>query len=241
MNFKKKPILGMLHMYGQEQAEDYASDEIDIFIEEGVDGFILENYHGGMKEVRQVLDWIDEVDENILKGINILPNEVKTAYELAAAYKLDFIQFDRVGGNYQGHNSFDWQTFVTFRRRFPEIKILGGVWPKYYKPVKGSDLVEDFMEAQNHCDAIVVTGAGTGKETPLDKVKSFKRMAGDNLPIIIGAGLTPENVAEQLPFADGAIVGSCFKKHGATTNPINRTLVKEFMAEVNKCRVNTLL
>ncbi len=55
-------------------------------------------------------------------------------------------------------------------------------------------------------------------------------------PLIIGAGLTPENVAEQLVHADGAIVGSTFKKLGKTTNPVNRELVREFMSEVKKIR-----
>ena len=38
MDFKKKPILGMLHMYGGEQASSYADKEIEIFEKEGVDG-----------------------------------------------------------------------------------------------------------------------------------------------------------------------------------------------------------
>ena len=225
----------MIHMYGQEQASDYAEKEIDIFEQEGVDGFILENYHGGLKEIRQVLSWIDEIPGNMLKGINILPNDIVTAYELAAAYKLDFIQFDYVAGSYERTAPFDYQNFWRFRTRFPEIKILGGVWPKYYEPVKSSNLSEDIIDAQNNCDAIVVTGAGTGKETPLDKIIQFKRMVGTT-PLIIGAGLTPENVAEQLVHADGAIVGSTFKKLGKTTNPVNRELVREFMSEVKKIR-----
>lgn len=225
----------MIHMYGSEQASDYAREEINIFQQEGVDGFILENYHGGLNEIRQALEWIDEIPDRMIKGINILPNEIVTAYELAAAYKLDFIQLDYISGAYEGASEFDIKTYLKFRNRFPDIKILGGVWPKYYEPVSGSKLWEDIGMAQERCDAIVVTGAGTGKETPLDKIKEFKKLAGAT-PIIIGAGLTSENVAEQLIHADGAIVGSTFKKFGKTTNPINRELVKEFMAEVNKIR-----
>lgn len=225
----------MIHMYGSEQAANYADKEIEIFEQEGVDGFILENYHGTLKEIRQVLSWIDEIPGNMLKGINILPNDIVTAYELAAAYKLDFIQFDYVAGSYERTAQFDHQTFIRFRDRFPEIKILGGVWPKYYEPEAGSKLWEDIEAAQGRCDAIVVTGAGTGKETPLDKIKQFRELAGAT-PLIIGAGLTPENAIEQLIHADGAIVGSTFKKLGKTTNPVDRILVKEFMNEVKKVR-----
>ncbi len=235
MNFNKKPIIGMIHMYGSEQAADYAREEVNIFQQEGVDGFILENYHGDLREIRQALEWIDEIPDNMLKGINILPNEIVTAYELAAAYRLDFIQLDYISGTYERASEFDIKNYLKFRNRFPDIKILGGVWPKYYEPVSGSKLWEDIETAQERCDAIVVTGTGTGKETPLDKIKEFKKLAGET-PIIIGAGLTPENVREQLIHADGAIVGSTFKKFGKTTNPINRELVKDFMSEVNKIR-----
>lgn len=82
----------------------------------------------------------------------------------------------------------------------------------------------------NLCDAVVVTGAGTGKETPLDKIKAFRKILGD-FPLIIGAGLTADNI-EQMQYADGAIVGSYFKPSGVTTAKVDRLLVKEFMSKV---------
>jgi predicted TIM-barrel enzyme len=55
-------------------------------------------------------------------------------------------------------------------------------------------------------------------------------------PLIVGAGLTHLNVAEQLTIADGAIVGSCFKTANLTTQKIQSNLVKQFMDEVIKLR-----
>jgi membrane complex biogenesis BtpA family protein len=249
MDFKKKPILGMLHLFGGENVMDRTDDEITIFEEEGVDGYIIENYGGGMEEVRKVLSFIEEFDQydTMYKGINILPNEFEVAYALAAAYKLDFIQLDYISGTYENPRRpsekihLNVPHFKKFRDRFPEIKILGGVHPKYYTPVEGSSLMIDLEDAQERCDAIVVTGAGTGKETPLDKIKDFKGFLGNSLPVIIGAGLDEFNVEEQLAHADGAIVGSYFKTNGQATGKVEKDRVRDFMAKVNKHRVKALL
>jgi predicted TIM-barrel enzyme len=249
MDFNKKPILGMLHMYGGKNAADIMDDELTIFEEEDVDGYIIENYGGGMEEVRKGLQMIEEFDkfDSMYKGINILPNNFELAYALAATYKLDFIQLDYIAGVYENSRNpnqpikLDRDNFKRFRDRFPDIKILGGVHPKYYVPVKGSSLMVDLENAQDLCDAIVVTGAGTGKETPIDKIRDFKGFVGNNLPIIIGAGLDEFNVEEQLAEADGAIVGSYLKTNGQATGKIERDRVRDFMAKVNKHRVKTML
>lgn len=225
----------MIHLYGQEQSTDYAITEINILQECGVDGFIVENYHGNISDVKKTLSEIDGLYDNMYKGINILPNDFKTAYELASLHKLDFIQLDYVSGSYDNVTDFDFESFLLFRDKYPNIKILGGVWPKYYTPKFDSNLEDDILNATKLCDSIVVTGSGTGKETPLDKIKKFKLLSGDT-PTIIGAGLNTSNVSEQLFYADGAIVGSCFKMYGRTTNSISKVLVNEFMKEVNKLR-----
>jgi len=249
MDFNKKPILGMLHMYGRENATNIMDDELTIFEEEGVDGYIIENYGGGIEEVRKGLQMIHEFEkfDSMYKGINILPNNFELAYALAATYKLDFIQLDYIAGTYENNRypkqpiKLDIDNFQRFRDRFPEIKVLGGVHPKYYEPVAGSNFMVDLEEAQYLCDAIVVTGAGTGKQTPLDKIKDFKKFSGNHLPVIIGAGLDEFNVEEQLVHADGGIIGSYLKTNGQATGKVEKNRVRDFMAKVNRHRVNTML
>lgn len=214
MNFNNKPIFGMIHLSGENKS-DRADKEITIFEEEGVDGIILENYHGSIEDVKKVLSWRDEVNSDLKYGINILPNEYELAFAFADVYGLDFIQMDYVAGKYKYLDGpdknaiLDLQNYERFRKKYSHITVLGGVWPKYYIPLPGSVLKDDIEDGFERADAIVVTGEGTGKETPLDKIKEFKYIAGKR-PIIIGAGLDSSNVGEQLSFADGAIVGSCF-------------------------------
>jgi predicted TIM-barrel enzyme len=237
MNFKKKPIIGMIHLSGGlDLMVPRALAEIDIFVEEGIDACILENYHGDIFGVEATLEALSKLPKkNIEYGINILPNDFERAIEIAVEYGCTFIQLDYIAGNYVRSGGLNVSKFLDVINKFPMIQVLGGVWPKYYQPVEGSVLATDLKQGCDLANAIVVTGTGTGKETPLDKIKEFKTIIGEH-PLIIGAGLDTSNVAEQLPFADGAIVGSCFKPYKRTQEMISRELVKEFMTEVKKIR-----
>lgn len=232
MDFKKKPILGMIHCAGT-TADTIR--EINIYEEEGVDGIIVENYHGGVGVVIKVLKELKDIDTNLIIGINILPNEFHEAIMMANLYGAEFIQLDHVAGSYVRNKELNIDEYNTMRKKYPNVKVLGGVHPKYYTPVEGSVLEDDIKGGMKRADAVVVTGSATGSETPLDKIKEFRSICGDH-PLIIGAGLDESNVAEQLVHADGAIVGSCFKPYKRTQELIKRELVREFMDQVNKVR-----
>ncbi len=221
MKFNKS-IFGMIHLYGTSPVER-ALEEIQIYQEEGLQGVIVENYHGSTDDVITVLRNLKDVKIEI--GINILPNEYELAFELAEQYG-SFIQMDYISGRYEKNTYLDVDHYMSYRNKYPNVSVLGGVWPKYYRPVEGSDLKEDLTKAKMLCDAIVVTGSGTGMETPIDKIKTFREIVSD-FPLIIGAGVTSDNI-ENLEVADGAIIGSYFK-NGNTTSKVDRELVKLFM------------
>ena len=135
--------------------------------------------------------------------------------------------------NHRGE--LDHEAYSLYKEKHPDIIVLGGVWPKYYTPIEGSNLETDLMEAKSRAEAIVVTGAGTGMETPLDKIKTFRENIGDH-PLVVGAGLTADNAYERLCISDGAIVGSFFKENGDTRNPVDIEKIRDFMSIVNKAR-----
>lgn len=233
LDFKAKPIIGMIHLAGNDSAVARALTEVELYAYLGLAGCIVENYHGGIDDVEAVLKALqNNRPENFEIGINILPNEYKEAFELADRYNASFIQLDAVAGKYLGHK-FDNDEYQTSRDSYPNIQVLGGVWPKYYTPVKGSDLVIDVMKGKYSCDAVVCTGSGTGKETPIDKLQSFKKIL-INKPLIVGAGVTKDNVLAQLSIADGAIVGSAFKPGGVTSARIDVGLIQDFMEVVKQ-------
>lgn len=77
-----------------------------------------------------------------------------------------------------------------------------------------------------------MTGEGTGVPTPLGKVEEFKAVLND-FPIIVGAGVTLDTVAETFRLADGAIVGSWFKDGHRARGAVNNGYVQQMMSKVD--------
>ncbi len=233
--FENTPIFAMLHLAGEEPVRQ-ALDELTIFEEEGVDGVIVENYHGSEEDVVNTLLNIKERRTSLHVGVNILPNNYQKALHLADAFAYPFIQLDYVAGRYLGNTKeISLEQYLSCRENRKDVLVLGGVWPKYYTPVEGSDLESDLREGMERADAIVVTGEGTGMQTPSDRILKFREVIGGH-PLVIGAGLTPRNAYGQLMIADGGIVGSCFKVDEETSNLVDRGRVRAFMDVVLEVR-----
>ena len=238
LNFENKPIIGMIHLAGGESAIARALTEIELLSACGVNACLVENYHDDTTVLIKVMKELHRnKPDNMEVGVNVLPNDYIDAFEIANLYGGSFIQLDCLAGQYEHHTPVGHEFRILRDAAFKHIQVLGGVWPKYYKPIKGSILGADILEAWGKLqanDAIVVTGEGTGKTTPTDKIKQFKEIInGENPKLIIGAGCTAETIGEQLQYADGAIVGSAFKPGGRTTSKMELSLIKNFMAQVN--------
>jgi len=232
--FTRIPIFGMIHLAGSSPVQR-ALEEMSLFQEEGLDGVIVENYHSSIENVTKTLEEAKKSNPKILIGINILPNGFASAFSLAHKYGADFIQLDYVAGRYTNGERLNIEDYTKEREKHPDVFILGGVWPKYYHPQPGSNLENDLRVGIERAEAIVVTGAGTGQETPIQKIQQFRSILGTH-PLIVGAGLTPDNAYQQLSIADGAIVGSYFKKDNQTENEVERQRVKNLMEMVQEVR-----
>ena len=89
------------------------------------------------------------------------------------------------------------------------------------------------VEAQDG-DAVIVTGFDTGTPPTVENLERCKRAV--KLPILIGSGLSSQNVCELLSAADGAIIGSWFKEDNNWKNPVSYERTKEFMDRVKQLR-----
>ena len=96
-------------------------------------------------------------------------------------------------------------------------------------------LEEDLEIAKGRCDAVAVTQDATGQETSLDKIRSFRAGLGD-FPLIVAAGVTPENLKESFRIADGAVVGSYFKDSYRDDGELSAEHVRTFMDAVRAVR-----
>lgn len=224
--YGQKPVFGMIHLAGQNPV-NRALEEMEILEEEGFSGIILQNLHGNLNDLIETLKQIDTTSLESKIGLNILPNEFYQSLPLAQAYGADFVQLENIAGSYK-QGELNTHHYDKIKNQCGDIDVFGGVWPKYHEPLKHSVLEEDLQEGMNRADVIVVTGAGTGLETPLKKIQTFRQTMGQH-PLIIASGLTPENVYEQFCLADGAIVGTALKYDNNTRNKIDKYRARDFM------------
>jgi predicted TIM-barrel enzyme len=231
----KKPLVGMLHLAGKDIYEkiDRAIKEEKIYEEGGFNGAIIEDYHSSIDDAISVLDALQYISLKIPLGINILKNPY-LSFELADKYGTDFVQFDTIqasaGDEFNPHR-FNEERFLLLRKKYPDLCVFGGVRFKYIPPT-GKTLEEDIKDGMLKCDAIVTTGAETGIETPIEKLRDFKEIMSD-FPLIVGAGVNDKNITEQIKIADGAIIGSYVKDYN-TQKIVQKERVRRLVNLITK-------
>jgi len=225
-----KPVIGMIHLAGSspEQKLWRALRELTVYEEEGLDAAIIENYYGEVEDVMTALSASKGQNFTIVRGINVLDNPY-FALDMAGLYGAKFVQIDSVQTPDLNLKQYD-----SLREGHRNLVVLGGIGFKYTPPT-GNSLEVDLRDGRSRCEAIVTTGPGTGVETPLEKLKQYREIMGD-FPLISGAGVTPQNVYDQLQVVDGIIVGSYFKAEERTENVVERQRVKSLMNIVRQVR-----
>ena len=234
---KPKPILAMLHLKGTSRDDILARAvrEADIYAACGVDAMIVEDYFGDATDVENVLAVLAHARPHYILGVNVLA-DFAHSYELAATYGAKFMQVDSICGHLTRADEPAYLDMVARYRRDGHVAVIGGVRFKYQPYLSGRSLATDLTIGKAHCDAIAVTGTGTGMDTDMRKIREFRDILGD-FPLIIGAGMTVAQVAAKLAVADGAIVGSTFKEEHAAANEVSEAHVREFMAAVEELRM----
>ena len=233
---RPKPIMAMLHLKGENRDDILARAvrEADIYAAGGVDAMIVEDYYGDSTDVERVLAVLARERPHYIIGVNVLDNFAKS-YALAAQYGAKFMQVDSICGHLTRANESAYFAMIDGYRRGGSVAVIGGVRFKYQPYLSGRSLAHDLALGRQYCDAIAVTGAGTGVDTDMQKIHEFRAILGD-FPLVIGAGMTVAQVAAKLAVADAAIVGSTFKDTRKDSGEVSAAHVQEFMAAVDAIR-----
>ena len=117
------------------------------------------------------------------------------------------------------------------------VKLLFNIVPEAARYLADRDIVEVAKSTVfNHRpDALCVSGLTAGAETDAQILKRVKDVV-PNTVVFANTGLRLENVTEQLGIADGAVVGTTFKKDAVFENHVDQQRVKEFMDKVKAIR-----
>jgi hypothetical protein len=171
-------------------------------------------------------------------GINVLRNDGCAALAVAHAAGASFIRVNvlcgaRVAdqGIIQGiaHELLRTRALL----RADDIKIFADVDVKHSAAVAERLLEDEVADAveRGRADAVVVSGAGTGKATDPAKARRVKRAAPET-PVFIGSGITAETVRDFIEAADGFIVGTALKRDGIAANPVDLGRVQALMSSI---------
>lgn len=225
----EKPLIAMLHLKGNSDQDIFerAKREIEIFVEEGVDGIVVENYFGTYNHMRMALEYLQENHSNVIYGVNSL-NFDYLGFKLADEFDAKFVQLDSVVGHIKPRDEISMEVFLKEQRKNSKAVLFGGVRFKYQPVLSENTVEEDLDIAKDRCDVVVVTSDATGQETDMGKIKGFKDTLG-NFPLIVGAGVNENNVIEQMKVADGAIIGSALKEGLVDTGEVDRDQVKKLV------------
>jgi uncharacterized protein len=152
-------------------------------------------------------------------GVNLLRNDAAGALSIAHAAGARFIRVNiHTGIMSTDQGLLTGRAHETLRLRArlgAQVAIFADVLVKHAVPFPGSEIeqaAEDTFR-RGLADALIVTGAGTGKATD-PALAALLKAAVPEAPVLIGSGITPDTVSDALAAADGAIVGSSLARGG---------------------------
>lgn len=159
-------------------------------------------------------------------GFNVLRNDARSALALCAACGGSFMRVNVHTGAMltdQGVIEGDAYNTIRYRQRIcPGTLLFADVHVKHAVPL-GDFAIEDSAHDtldRGLADALIISGTGTGVAASIDDVRRVRR-ACRGAKILLGSGITLENVREFLAVADGVIVGTSLKKGGKLANPVD--------------------
>jgi len=235
---------------------DQALADLEIYKEVGVDSILLENDH----DLPYIQPPLDEKGVALMTkiakelrgrfdgpiGIQMLEAANITSLEIAAEADLDFIRveafvFAHVGGSGIINGSAGKVLRRRKERKAEHIKVFADVKKKHgsHSLTIDLDIKDEIMQAEFFlADGVIVTSQFTGINP--DKNDLIKAKSATKLPVLIGSGMTAENIQDYLPLADGFIVGSYFRKDGKFLEKLEPERLNKFMKVFVSARKSTL-
>lgn len=256
-----RPLVGMIHLLplpgaprwagSMDAVVERALDDARALVQGGMDGIVVENFldapfYPGRVPAETIAALSVVVREVVLAvsvpvGVNVLRNDGVAAIAIAGAAGARFVRVNVHTGVMLGDQGWlhgEAHETVRLRQRLgAEVAILADVMVKHATPPPGLDLAQAARDAHERglADGLIVTGQATGAATDCDRIRVVKE-AVPNAPVWIGSGLSVENLAELLPLADGAIVGSALMRGGRAGQPVEIERVQRLVEAAKSVR-----
>lgn len=261
----RKPIIGVVHLRSLPGAPRYDGETMkDIYAagvrdartlaEGGIDGIMVENASDmpfsrpediGLETVASLTAACMEIRAAVSTpiGITCVANGAIPGLAVAKAVGARWVRVNQwVNAYVANEGMLNGAAAQALRYRANigarDIAILADVHVKFGAHAITADrsIAEQATDAEwFDADVLIATGARTGSPTQRREVDEVR--AGTNLPVIVGSGLSPEQVPELFAAADGAIVGQWLKEDGLWWNPVDPRRVEALVRAVSKARL----
>lgn len=251
-----KPVIGMLHLPALPGSPHFAGDrgairkrvleDAEALVAGGVHALMMENFGDVpffaddvpghvVAEMTAIAMAVRSHYDGVPLGINVLRNDGLAAISIAAAVGAAFVRINVLTGarvTDQGLVQGRAAEVMRLRDRLEAhaVKVWADVDVKHSAALATRALKDEVDDTVHRglADALIVSGAGTGKPTDPGKVAEVKRSAG-RTPVVLGAGVSIATLAGLAPHADGFIVGTSLKHDGVSDGPVDVRRVREFM------------
>lgn len=262
----EKPIIGMIHLkplpgspnydkttYDMKKIIKFAVEEAKIMEDAGINGLQIENYWDvpflkGDKIDYETCTAITAASCAIAEavkipfGINVHMNGGKAAMAVAMASSAKWIRvFEFVGAyiSYTGLTEGIGGELARYRKKIgaEEIQMFCDVNVKHGSHFIVSDrsINELAIDAQEQgAENIIITGFSTGIAPTKEKIISTRKNI--HVPVLLGSGITEDNVSELLSVSDGAIIGSAFKEDNDLSKIVDFHKIESFMKKIIQLR-----
>ncbi len=256
---KKKIVIGMVHLQALPGAPDYAgkmSTVIDAawadattLEQGGVDGIMIENFFDAPffkdrvppETVAAMARIVTTLRQKIQAplGVNVLRNDGISALAIAAACDCQFVRINIVSWAMladQGIIEGRAAEIARYRKMLgANVLIFTDCLTKHAEPLAPMRMEWVALDTweRGGVDALVVSGKATGYATDPDDAIAARKGAPD-APLLIGSGVTLENVSDFLSAVDGVLVGTSLKADGRVENPVDLARVTALVARVRE-------
>ena len=261
--FRTKKVIGMIHVHALpgtpknsksiNEIIKIAVTEAKLYQEYGIDAVIVENMHDvpylnrvvGSEIIACMTAVTREIKNNVNMpcGIQILAGANQAALSAALASGCEFIRcegfvFSHIAD--EGLMNSDAAELLRFRKKIgaDHIAVFTDIQKKHSSHAITQDLsISDLNKAAEFflSDGTIITGKSTSEKAKTSELKEAKEST--TLPILIGSGITVENISEYWDLADGFIIGSHFKEDGNWKKKVSRNRVMNFLKVVQNLRL----
>lgn len=259
-----KPLIGMVHLpplpgrrfrhVDIDRLVEYAIWEAGKLRDAGFKAVLLENYNDApyhvvvndpltLSTMALVVREVSRAYPDLVVGVNLLRNSTAQTIALASAAGARFV---RVNAYCEPRTSMEGllspaaAEIEDLRWQLPHmVMVFADVDVKHSQPLGRYNLEEVVKDCitRGRPDAIIATSSSTGEAPEPGYVASIKRFAQPK-PVLVGSGITVENIEAYWAVADGFIVGTSIKLNGKTTNPVDERRARSLAekAEQLRCR-----